>query len=114
MIQNKQVSIWRGNSTPPTLYHLWFKNEEQLLRYDDEQKKWVVFLDSNNLDIKIAEFLNALDAFSINGKSIKDNPVLDGYDIKIEFNGNYIKRDQTVSEALQTLDGLLTTKVYGQ
>jgi len=53
MIQNKQVSIWRGNSEPPTLYHIWLRNESELLRYDDTQAKWVVFLDSANLDQKI-------------------------------------------------------------
>lgn len=114
MIQNKQVSIWRGADAPPTLYHLWFKNEKQLLRYDETRSDWVVFLDSSNLDVKIAEFLAALDSFTINGKYIKDSPVLEGHDLKINVQGNYINRDQTISEALQTLDGLLTTKVYEQ
>jgi hypothetical protein len=42
-----------------------------------------------------------------------DSPELDGEDIKINIEGNYIKRDDTVAEALATLDALMTTKVYG-
>lgn len=114
MIQNKQISIWRGSSEPPTLYHLWLKNETQLLRYDDEKQKWVVFLDSHSLDQTLTDFLIMLETFSVNGKLIKDNPILDGTDLKISFDGNYIQRDQTISEALETLDGLMTTKVYGE
>ena len=114
MIQNKQISIWRGNSEPPTLYHIWFKNESQLLRYDDSLKDWVIFLDANTLNQKIAEFLAQLDGLAINNKPIIDSPVLDGTDLKITFEGNYLTEGQTVDSALQTIDALLTTKVYGE
>ena len=114
MIQNKQVSIWRGSQTPPTLYHIWLRNESELLRYDDQQAKWVIFLDGNNLDKKIMEFLEMLANVTVNGHAIMDSPELNGEDIKINIEGNYIKRDDTVAEALATLDALMTTKVYGQ
>lgn len=114
MIQNKQVSIWRGSSEPPTLYHLWFRNETELLRYDDKQNKWVIFLDGSNLDKKISQFFEVLSQITVNGYSVMDSPELNGEDIKINIEGNYIKRDDTVAEALATLDALMTTKVYGQ
>ena len=114
MIQNKQVSIWRGSSEPPTLYHLWLRNETELLRYDDQQSKWIVFLDSANLDQKITQFLEMLSAVTVNGYHIMDSPELDGEDIRIKFEGNYLKDNQTIDEALATLDALMTTKVYGQ
>jgi len=49
MINNKQINIWRGSEAPPTLYHLWLKDENQLLKYDEEQQDWIVFLDSNQI-----------------------------------------------------------------
>lgn len=114
MIQNKQVSIWRGSQEPPTIYHLWFKNEAELLRYDEQQAKWVIFLDGSNLDNKITEFLDMLANITINGQPISDSPELTGQDIKINIEGNYINRDNTVASALARLDALMTTKVYGQ
>ena len=51
---------------------------------------------------------------TVNGHAIMDSPELNGEDIKINIEGNYIKRDDTVAEALATLDALMTTKVYGQ
>lgn len=114
MIQNKQVSIWRGHDAPPTLYHLWFKDETQLLRYDEIAQDWVVFLDGTYINQTISEFLEQLQNFSINGQPISSNPVLDGTDIKITFDGNYVNSDNTISEAIQIIDSLLTTKVYGE
>ena len=35
---NKNISIWRGNATPPTNYHLWEKEDGGLYVYLDE--KW--------------------------------------------------------------------------
>jgi len=83
MIKNKQVSIWRGPDPPPTLYHIWFKDEELLLRYDEEVEDWVIFLDSGQITKVIADFISSVDNLSINGHLITDSPVLDGSDIKV-------------------------------
>lgn len=114
MIQNKQVNVWRGTDAPPTLYHLWLKDESQLLRYDDQRHDWVVFLDSRNLEDKITQFLERLANLSVNGHLILDSPTLDGQDITIKFEGNYLHNGQTVQDSLSTLDALMTTKVYGE
>ena len=35
---NKNISVWRGNNTPPTKYHLWLKNNGRL--YVNIDEKW--------------------------------------------------------------------------
>lgn len=114
MIQNKQVNIWRGTDLPPTLYHIWFKDESQLLRYDENIKDWVVFLDSGEIVKLISDFMNLLDTLSINGHLLSESPILDGSDLKVGRNGHYIKEGDTLQQATLKLDSLLTTKVYGE
>lgn len=114
MIQNKQVNIWRGNDTPPTLYHIWFKDESQLLRYDDKLKDWVIFLDGGQVVELIKNFMDSLESLSINGYSITESPVLDGSDLLLGQDGHYIKKENNLQQATLKLDSLLTTKVYGE
>lgn len=114
MIQNKQVNIWRGTDPPPTLYHIWFKDESQLLRYDEIIKDWVIFLDSGEIMKLISDFMDLLDGLSINGYPLSDNPTLNGSDILIGQNGHYIEKENTLQQATLKLDSLLTTKVYGE
>lgn len=115
MIRNKQVNLWRGPDPPPTIYHIWLKDESQLVRFDEESQKWIVFLDSEGIVQKLAEFMEIVDSlanFTINGKSVKDDPVLDATDLLTNYNGNYIKQNDTLQQAVAILDKLLTTKVY--
>ena len=114
MRQNKQVNLWRGTDPPPTLYHIWFKDESQLLRYDENVKDWVVFLDSGRIVKLIQDFMDALDNLSINGHLLTENPVLDGSDLLVGQDGHYIKKENTLQQATLKLDSLLTTKVYGE
>lgn len=112
MIKNKQVNIWRGPDPPPTPYHIWFKDEELLLRFDEITQDWELFMDARGLDKKIKEFLDAIDSININGHRIQDNPVLDASDLKVGQSGHYINSDDTVRDAISKLDSLLTTEVY--
>lgn len=114
MIQNKQVNLWRGTDPPPTLYHIWFKDESQLLRYDETIKDWVVFLDSGRIVKLIQDFMDTLDNLSINGHLLTENPVLDSSDLLVGQDGHYIKKENTIQQATLKLDSLLTTKVYGE
>lgn len=117
MIRNKQVNLWRGPDPPPTLYHIWLKDENKLLRYDEELGDWVVFLDSGNIVKMISEFMESLDNIltsSINGYPIRDNPVLEAKDLLIGIDGNYFKKTNNIREVAKTFDTLMTTKVYGQ
>lgn len=114
MIQNKQVNIWRGTDSPPTLYHIWFKDESQLLRYDEVLKEWVVFLDSKQIIQIIRDFMDIVETITINGYSITDSPVLDSSDLALNQDGHYVKKENNLQQTTLKLDSLLTTKVYEQ
>lgn len=114
MIQNKQVNLWRGTDPPPTLYHIWFKDESQLLRYDETIKDWVVFLDSGEIIKLISDFMDRIDRLSINGYPLSESPILDASDLLVGQDGHYIKKENTLKQATLKLDSLLTTKVYGE
>lgn len=119
MVNNKQVNFWRGDMTPPTIYHIWIKDNSKMLLYDGE--KWVVFLDNKEIiDIldKIQQLLDEMQAKideienkTVNKKPIKTNPVLDGTDILINATGNYVIPTETLAQTALRLDNLLTTKI---
>lgn len=119
MVNNKQVNFWRGDMTPPTIYHIWIKDNSKMLLYDGE--KWIVFLDNKEvIDIlnKIQDMLddmqNQIDAIgnkTVNKKPIKTNPVLDGTDININGNGNFIVSTESVAQTAIKFDNLLTTQI---
>lgn len=119
MVNNKQVNFWRGDMTPPTIYHIWIKDNSKMLLYDGE--KWVVFLDNkeiinildkiqemlDNMQDKIDEIVNK----TVNKKPIKTNPVLDGTDILVNATGNYVIPTETLAQTALRLDNLLSTKI---
>lgn len=119
MVNNKQVNFWRGDMTPPTIYHIWIKDNSKMLLYDGE--KWIVFLDNKEvIDIlnKIQDMLdniqNQIDDIgnkTVNKKPIKTNPVLDGTDININGNGNFIVSTESVAQTAIKFDTLLTTQI---
>lgn len=119
MVNNKQVNFWRGDMTPPTIYHIWIKDNSKMLLYDGE--KWVVFLDNKEIiDIldKIQEILDnmqdkidEIENKTVNKKPIKTNPVLDGTDILVNATGNYVIPTETLAQTALRLDNLLSTKI---
>lgn len=126
MVNNKQVNFWRGDMTPPTIYHIWIKDNSKMLLYDGE--KWVVFLDNKEIiDIldKIQEMLDNMQEMldnmqdkideignkTVNKKPIKTNPVLDGTDILVNATGNYVIPTETLAQTALRLDNLLSTKI---
>lgn len=119
MVNNKQVNFWRGDQTPPTIYHIWIKDNSKMLLFDGEQ--WVVFLDNKEIiDIvnKIQEKLDDMQKEienlgnkTVNKKAIKNNPVLDGTDLLIGWSGNFIDQSLTVAQTAQRFDELLTTQI---
>lgn len=114
MIENKQVNLWRGPSEPPTLYHIWLKDESQLLRYDEELKDWVVFLDSTKIYDIISRFMDDLNTIltgSINGHPLSENPVLVAEDLLVGENGNYYKSTNNLKEVAKIFDNLMTTQI---
>lgn len=119
MVNNKQVNFWRGDMTPPTIYHIWIKDNSKMLLYDGE--KWVVFLDNKEIiDIldRIQEMLDnmqdkidEIENKTVNKKPIKTNPVLDGTDILVNATGNYVIPTETLAQTALRLDNLLSTKI---
>ncbi len=105
MLNNKQVNLWRGDSEPPTIYHIWIKDNSKMLLYDGTQ--WVVFLDNKEIIDKVNQFLES----TINNKKIIDNPTLKGDDIQLNVNGNYVSANDTIAESTIRLDTLLTTQI---
>lgn len=110
MVNNKQVNFWRGDQTPPTIYHIWIKDNSKMLLYDGE--KWVVFLDNK----EIIEIINTiqqqiedLKSKTVNKKPIINNPIINSTDIPMEVTGNFI--DDTVSQTMLRFDKLLTTQI---
>jgi len=56
----------------------------------------------------LEEFMNNS---TINNHKIKDNPILDGTDLKTASSGFYIQQDDTISNALRKIDKLLQTEI---
>lgn len=119
MVNNKQVNFWRGDMTPPTIYHIWIKDNSKMLLYDGE--KWVVFLDNKEIiDIldKVQKLLDEMQGKideignkTVNKKAIKTNPILDGTDILINAIGNFVVPAETLAQTALRFDNLLTTKI---
>lgn len=105
MINNRQVNLWRGNQEPPTIYHIWIKDNNKLLLYDGNN--WKTFLNNEEVINKLNELLDS----TINGKPIKDSPVLKGTDININADGSFISSNNTITESTLRLDTLLTTQI---
>lgn len=106
MINNRQVNFWRGDKEPPTIYHIWIKDNSKMLLHNGTE--WVVFLDNGDLVSQVNELLNA----TINNKLIKDSPILYGTDITLGSNSNnFFNKDDTISKSIERLDTLLTTQI---
>lgn len=46
---NKNISVWRGNEAPPTNYHVWIKEDNNIYIYDGTN--WVISSDDNYLNL---------------------------------------------------------------
>lgn len=119
MVNNKQVNFWRGDMTPPTIYHIWIKDNSKMLLYNGEQ--WVVFLDNKEIIDILNQIQEMLDNMkkeienignkTVNKKPIKTNPVLDGTDIAINGDGTFVVPTETLAQTTLRFDKLLTTQI---
>ena len=46
---NKNISVWRGHKAPPTNYHVWIKEDNNIYIYDGTN--WVISSDDNYLNL---------------------------------------------------------------
>ena len=56
---NKNISLWRGNDSPPTIYHLWFKSDGKLYAYLNQQ--WQQITSDNEIDFDLEEINQHID-----------------------------------------------------
>lgn len=119
IINNKQVNIWRGTAAPPTIYHIWIYNDDQMRLYNGTD--WIVFIDDaatiaqiNILIEKVDNLQEDVDAFqehTINGKLIVSNPSLDGDDLILAEDGTFVEHNDTISDSIIKIDTLLSTQI---
>ena len=118
MINNKQISVWRGTDAPPTVHHIWLLNMKMLIHNGTD---WVTFVDDSATIEKVNQIIDRLDAlelslnsvnnYTINSKLISSNPVLNADDLTLNKSGTYVTSSDKVSESVIKIDTLLTTQV---
>lgn len=100
-INNRQVNLWRGSNEPPTKYHIWIK-DNKLLLYNGEQ--WIVFVDNFESISDLKKAIEKLSNSTVNGKAIKDNPILTSLDILIGKDLNEFSSKDSIFSILESLD----------
>lgn len=100
-INNRQVNLWRGSNEPPTKYHIWIK-DDKLLLYNGEQ--WIVFVDNFESVSDLKKAIEKLNNSTVNGKAIKDNPILTSLDILIGKDLSKFSSKDSIFSMLESLD----------
>lgn len=121
MINNKQVNIWRGDQEPPTLFHVWIYNNEEIRLYNGTN--WARLTNDCETIDKINKLqddvdlvksnLNKISNATINNKLIRDNPVLNGNDLLLNKSGEFVNSEKSVSDSIMQLDNLFVTQIIG-
>lgn len=76
---NKNISVWRGNNTPPTDYHLWEKTDGSIhTKIDNSWLQLTSPTDKNTLD-RIADKLNNLQMKEV---EVSNSNILKSYQLK--------------------------------
>lgn len=97
---NKNVSVWRGNNTPPTDYHLWIKSDGNMFINDGQEfqdYKVVSGVDQDIKDINNVLYSQYTSAKITVNPTIIEKGVNNSVTIKWEssFNGQVITPDAT-------------------
>lgn len=53
LAKNKQVNVWRGPDAPPTIHHVWIRDDESLYLYNGET--WVSFMEYPGLTLSVED-----------------------------------------------------------
>lgn len=81
---NKNISVWRGNSTPPTDYHLWEKEDGNLLT--KIENNWLSLTSPNDkltLD-RIEKIADKLNKLQIKEVTASNTNILKSYQLKVD------------------------------
>lgn len=113
LVKNRQVNIWRGNEFPPTIHHVWIRNDTSLYLYDSQINQWVSFMeypgiqviqDKSSIKIQTGDTYFKLaasgDAISIN---LLDNNVISIHSdaLKTINTPEYLDSDNTIINPIQ-------------
>lgn len=112
MINNKQVNLWRGDSTPPTIYHIWVNNNNQILLYSEDTKEWKVFIDQDytvTVINKLLDRIQKVEEFKVNGYAISSNPTIQDKDIPVSTTGQFLKSN--IADTLKEINNQLLTQI---
>lgn len=60
LVNNRQVNVWRGSQEPPTIHHVWIKDETALYLYDSSVEKWVSFMEFPGITVSRLETGNGV------------------------------------------------------
>lgn len=100
---NKNISVWRGESTPPTNNHLWVKSDNCIYLYDGSE--WVLISDQSTVtelrnliednSENIKKINNTTTTLKLNIKQIKDS--LESIEEEITWNSKFNINDYTKS-----------------
>ena len=51
---NKNVSVWRGSTSPPTHHHIWVVDEKTMKLY--KEGNWVNMLDNTDIETNLKAY----------------------------------------------------------
>lgn len=86
---NKNISIWRGSQAPPTIHHVWIKEDNSIYLHNGTD--WEITIDKDIYD-KVQEFINHQGHFpQVKPMSDGISDLIDG-----EFQLNYIEEDTVI------------------
>lgn len=78
-MMNKNISIWRGNSTPPTIYHIWVKEDNSIYLHNGVD--WEIVLDKDTYD-KVQEFINYAGLKIVQLSTPSDDNLIASYELQ--------------------------------
>lgn len=88
-MMNKNISVWRGNEAPPTIYHVWVKEDNSIYLHNGTD--WEITIDKYIYD-KVQEFIDHQGHFpQVKPMSDGISDLIDG-----EFQLNYIEEDVVI------------------
>lgn len=94
---NKNISVWRGSKQPPTNYHLWVNEENDILLYDGTE--WKTIVDDNNYE-DLREHLAHFPKMGV----IDNIPIINTELLENEFSIYRLTQDVEVTQEYEKFD----------
>lgn len=94
---NKNISVWRGSKTPPTNYHVWINEENDILLHDGTE--WKTIVDDNNYE-DLRQHLIHFPKMDV----INNIPIINTELLENEFSIYRLTRDVEVTSEYEKFD----------